>query len=330
MKPVPIQPAHRVAPTAQPSNLPTKRYRIFVTVCTRRRPKMLERFLNSFLALQNPDDADVVLLVVENDTNNSMQRLVETKQLTSQNKIIYFWESKLGIPIARNRCIEIAAKNNATHIAFIDDDEWLSTDWLVKMWRYINSLESNHVIQGPVVSIMPSSSPEHLASFFQRRIKETGTELGTCATNNLLAPIDIFDRYNLRFDESQPLAGGTDSKVFSMAKSKGVKLVYCSDALVYESVPPERANLTWLTHRHFRVGLNMGERRMPEGFIANTGYFLAQLLRTTLRLNKTVFYYASGNNTKQTEYWLKTCATFGSALAPLGLKIDSYTKTDGS
>ncbi|MCG8313034.1 MAG: glycosyltransferase [Pseudomonadales bacterium] len=290
---------------------------------------MLERFLDSFIALSPPEDAHVSLLVVENNHSDAMRSLIEKKQNSSPNPIFYHLETKLGIPIARNTCLKIARAKGATHVAFTDDDEWLAENWLTQMWKYMKSLDSNHIVQGPVISVLPASAPGYLASYFQRQIKKTGTKLNTCATNNLLAPIALFEKHELTFDESRPLAGGSDTKVFSQANSKGVNLVFYSDALVYEAIPSDRANMRWLTRRYFRIGLDLGTRRTKSGRLNSLIYAFNQALKAISRLIKAGYYSAKGNKLKRSENWLKACKTLGCSLSQLGIRINSYSKVEG-
>lgn len=289
---------------------------------------MLRKLLTSFQSVLSPLDADVIFVVVENDTQANAKHLVlEHKK---HFKVIYDWEPRLGIPLARNKCVEIAINQKATHIVFIDDDEWLPKDWLVKLWGYYLEQNPNTVVQGSVTPIFPPNTPEYFKPFFQPKEKPTGTQLHMCATNNVLVPIQLFTEYKLRFDESRPLAGGTDSKLFRQARALGIELIYTSEAQVYEDIPVERVSYKWISKRHFRIGLTIGEHKKLEGPTRWIQHCTTKVTNTSWRFIKSAFYLAKGNKSKHMKSWIKGCRSLGELLGPLGFKVDSYKEVQGN
>lgn len=305
--------------------------KIMITVCTRSRPKMLSKLLDSAISMKLVPEIDTSFLVVENDTEKKSYSLVCEKQAQSKNlKIFYSWEPRLGIPIARNHCLDFAKKMGATHIAFVDDDEWFPEDWLQNIWSYYKTTPPATVIQGPVIPVFQAGTSEHLKQFFYPKQRKTGQQLHMCATNNVLVPFSIFSKHDLRFDETHPMAGGTDSKLFRAARAKGVDLVFCSDAHVYEEIPKERATYKWLTKRHFRVGLTIGEHTEFNTKLYIPIYIASRIRDTAWRSIKTAYYCARGNKTKQAKSWIKACRSAGELLGPVGVRVDSYNKIQGS
>ena len=297
-----------------------------VCVCTRQRPNMLRKLIDSYTQLNVPNEATVSLEVIENDNAQHCKAIVEQ---FSANSVHYHHEPRLGIPFARNRSVQAAIDKNADYLAFVDDDEWFTESWLTELWTYASSQPQGTVIQGSVVSVLPEGTPEYFLPFFQRKELETGSELHMCRTNNVLVPVSVFKEHQLKFDESRPFAGGTDSKLFREAKALGVPLIYCAEAVVFENVPLERLSYRWLSKRYFRVGLTMGEH-LDIGSqsarvlhtIKKTAAFLKYSLKSTL-------YLALQKKQKHLKSWLKGCQKLGEGLGPWGVKVDSYRNVQG-
>ncbi|MBN9619121.1 MAG: glycosyltransferase family 2 protein, partial [Actinobacteria bacterium] len=61
-------------------------------------------------------------------------------------------------------------------------------------------------------------------------------------------------RWGLRFDEDFGLAGGSDTLFTRQLVRAGGRIVYCSDAVVTDPVPVDRATRAWVLRRRFRFG----------------------------------------------------------------------------
>ncbi len=290
---------------------------------------MLSRFIESYLQLKLPAGLSISLEVVENDQQQHMQGLV-TSAGTTSHPAYYHHQPKLGIPCARNTSIHAALDRQASHIAFVDDDERFDPDWLVNIWAYLNSQTEETVVHGAVYSVLPPSVPKYYEAFFQRQIEPTDTELDFCRTNNVILPLTVLTRHGLWFDESKPLAGGTDSKLFRAAHALGVPIKSCAEAVIYEDIPLERANVRWLSHRNFRIGLTMGEQASQGADANQVTHFLRQSGKATSCLTK---YLARTlllqRKEKNIRYWFKACKTIGCGLGSLGVKVDAYKNVQG-
>lgn len=316
-----------IAPLFMPSHMPVPH--VSVCVCSRERPKMLSKLIDSFVAMEVPSSLTVSLEVVENDTTSRCKAMVEQYQNHKTHQVNYHHEPRLGIPFARNRCIEIARQNEADYLAFVDDDEWFTEAWLTTIWQYATSQPTGSVIQGSVRSTLPAGAPAHYLPFFQRKELATGSSLHMCRTNNVLVPVSLFSEHHLRFDESRPFAGGTDSKLFRKAHALGVPLIYCDEAVVNEDVPAERLRLTWLTKRYFRIGLTMGEHLTFSGSMPKAIHTVKRTVAFLKYSFKSILYLLLLRKQKHLKSWLKGCQKLGEGLGPWGIKVDSYKKVQG-
>ncbi|HVG46364.1 MAG TPA: hypothetical protein VM890_16590, partial [Longimicrobium sp.] len=126
----------------------------------------------------------------------------------------------------------------------------------------------------------------------------TGTPIRAAATNNALVTARVLRSVPGPFDPEFGLTGGSDSLFFLRAAREGARLVSADDAVVEESVPPERLRARWLLRRAFRVGngavfceraLPAGSRRVGQRVAKATGRLMAGavLLPPSLLLGRT-------------------------------------------
>jgi cellulose synthase/poly-beta-1,6-N-acetylglucosamine synthase-like glycosyltransferase len=90
--------------------------------------------------------------------------------------------------------------------------------------------------------------------FFAPTRRPTGARLDTAYTNNALVRGRALAEQDELFDASFTLGVGEDAELFGRLAARGFRIVWADDALVYESVPPERACTRWLLRRGFAVG----------------------------------------------------------------------------
>jgi len=288
---------------------------------------MLSRLLESLGDMVYPEDILVSIDIFENGATKTLTELIQKISKRIPVEVNHHWEQRLGIPIVRNTAIKVAKDTNVTHIIFIDDDERVDQFWLENLWNYYLQCEASTVIQGAVISSIETKKNPHLHYHFQRPIKSTGDTLESCATNNVLINLKVLLDHELSFDETRPLAGGTDSKLFHKAHACGIPMSYCAEAVVYEDIPEERVGIAWLGKRHFRIGLTVGQNKKKEGeklsYPFNHGWLafrsLAKSITALIRFNRQKFH--------KRWLWASKCA--GKALGFFNVTIDSYKKIDG-
>ena len=105
--------------------------RIDICVCTYRRPA-LEETLHSIGMLNVPDGAAVRVIVADNDAVPSARDLVYRMASLLPFNVSYVHCPASNISLARNACLETATGDL---MAFVDDDETVSPDWLIELLR---------------------------------------------------------------------------------------------------------------------------------------------------------------------------------------------------
>ncbi|WP_022960576.1 glycosyltransferase family 2 protein [Spongiibacter tropicus] len=238
---------------------------INIAICSCQRPRLLSQALGSLAAMQRPHGIRLLISVIDNDRDGSARPVFDQWAPHFGDELVYQLERKRGIPCARNNAIDVAHEHGADYLIFIDDDEWVEPNWLCELYGYAIQLGGQAVVHGGVVPELPEGAPAYMREIFFEKRRATGTELGSCATNNVLIPIFVTRDLALRFDESRPLAGGTDTIFFCAAVERGVKIFECADARVHEEIPLSRLSSRWLAKRKYRAGITLARRKRAAG-----------------------------------------------------------------
>jgi len=301
---------------------------ILIAVCTRRRPRMLRRCLESLISINPPENTDVTILAVENDEQAGMKQLVHELAGRSPFPLQHRQETRQGIPFARNRALDAAVEGGFDYLAFLDDDEWVEADWLNKLYGYAIEKGGKAVIHGHVVSEFPKEAPAHLIPLMQRKEKPTGTRLDSCATNNVIMPLAMVREFDLRFDERNPFAGGEDVLFFFSAHQHGVEIFECSEAVVHEEIPLNRMSLEWLAKRKYWMGIGQLKRDLQRG--EKAGFILPKAFCSLVfRVPVVVLFAVLLNRGLFARHWLKLCKTAGTIGGLLGKESETYRTVDG-
>ncbi|WP_454085384.1 glycosyltransferase family 2 protein [Georgenia sp. Marseille-Q6866] len=229
-----------------------------MTVITYKRPESLAAMLDSLHRMQATTPFRVA--VVDNDSDGSAEAVVAQHPCEAE----YSLETEPGIAAARNRCLDLLEETDDA-IAFLDDDEFVSERWLGDLVSVANAYEAD-LVGGPVMSVVPESAPAWLRSgdFYQRRVRPTGDRSGLPGSGNVLVRRSFLTaNADLRFSSTYSFTGGSDTEFFGrLVGERGARLVWSSDAVVSESVQPERLSFRWLLRRYTRGGEVMARVRL--------------------------------------------------------------------
>ena len=224
---------------------------ICVCICTYKRPELLERLL---LALQNQETKELFnysIVVVDNDQEQSAQVVVENIQ--KNNTIKYLHEPQKNIAIARNKAVTHA---HGEFIALIDDDEFPKTDWLLNLYQTLEKYKVDGIL-GPVKPYFDKTPPRWLvkSKLCERPTHETGKVLDwdDTRTGNVLIRRKIFNEKENLFDPDFAIQG-EDKDFFRRMTARGYVFIWCNEAPVYETVPPDRWKKTYFLKRAFIQG----------------------------------------------------------------------------
>lgn len=296
---------------------------INICVCTCQRNKLLSDCLESIAGAQIPFNTKVHVTVVDNDPGRSANDLVSKLSESYPLELHYSVEPRRGIPCARNRAIDVTHQLECDYLVFVDDDEQVDVSWLSALYGYVCKQGGDIIVSGDVIAELPADTPLSIQGLFGSKERYTGQVLKTCATNNVIIPAFVTRDLGLRFDESHPLAGGTDTIFFVEAVARGVRIVRCVEALVYESIPSSRANLAWLMKRKYRAGITEAWRKRQKGR-GSLRIMLSAALVMLVETTKAVVLAVLGLTLARNKCWLKASKSAGVFMGVLGSRVDSY------
>ncbi|HIB64517.1 MAG TPA: glycosyltransferase [Phycisphaerales bacterium] len=235
---------------------------IVIAVPTLGRPVYLRRCLESLAELQIPDGKELALCLVDNNPDGQAHSLFSEIDLPFAKH--YVQAPERGLSHARNRGIEKALELNADYIAFIDDDETASPEWLYEGAARMD-VGDGDVVCGPRTFHLPETTPEWIRKLSVFR-KRTSVDI-VASTSNVLFKISLVREWGLRFRLAFNFTGGEDKVFFLEAADRGARTVWAPGAEVHEAVPATRATLKWFLQRKFRSGIT---RVLQKRFLVNT------------------------------------------------------------
>jgi len=308
--------------------------RVCISLCTRNRPKMLRQCIDSINSSLSGVNFSVFIVVVENYHEDCCRSALENY---SDLDIYYYLETKMGIPFARNRGIEEALKIGFDWLIFIDDDEFVSEDWLCNLVSSANKHEAE-VITGPRIRIYPDTTPVWMPRNPGQN-PETGTLLDTTYTANTMAAARLFeaDGLAMRFDTRLRYTGGSDNEFFRRFTRMGGKIVWVREARLFEEVPEARATLSWHAERYVRMANNgVIIARLHGGNGKAFSYALPRVVGQVARglargiLGLVLFIPNRDAGLKKlANAWMNFSSAYGFLLGALNIRSTPYKKIQG-
>ncbi len=228
--------------------------RVRVGIATFRRNDGLAAALAGLAAQRLPPAAaEVSVVVVDNNPDGRAHALVAATAAGFPWPLAYVHETRPGLSPARNAALAAAA--DADFLAFLDDDEVPSPDWLAQLLA-VQAARDADVVTGPTLPRYERPPPDWLREgrFLEPRRWPDGAAVETAFTGNVLVRMAAVRRAGARFDERLSFIGGEDIHFFDRLRRAGARLHWADGAVVRESVPPSRATLRWLLRRWMRTG----------------------------------------------------------------------------
>lgn len=236
-----------------------------IGVITRGRPGMLADLLDGLASLERPAGVRLCFILVENAPRTELDAVVAAfrGRLGPDDALIHTAEPRLGIPVARNRVLDLALEAGADHLAFLDDDVRPDPGWLRQLHGAV-ARRGLDLAGGPIRVRPPAGKIGMLRGMVWRGVRfrmvrverlaawrEANGSDGqvTIITSNWMARMDFLRRNGIRFDESLGFSGGSDTRLHRAVRQAGGRTGWVSAAIASETWPVERLSLGYLYRR---------------------------------------------------------------------------------
>src|SRR5262249_31378926 len=226
----------------------------------------------------------------------------------------YFVEPEKNLALARNRAVEGAQGN---FVAFIDDDEFPSSDWLLQLYEACHTFNADGVL-GPVKPHFEEAPPQWIvkSGVLQRPSHTTGHVLHwrETRTGNVLLRKDLFDIVGNCFDSAFGRQG-EDLDFFRRMIGKGYIFVWCNEAAVYETQPKERQR------RCYQIQKALVRGSVAYSHIPTKRGVLKSAIAICVYTTALPFLHFAGHHRFMTSL-IKDCHHLGKLLAFLGFRAE--------
>jgi succinoglycan biosynthesis protein ExoM len=229
--------------------------KIAICIPTYKRSLMLEKLILSIFECTNDKSLikDVNIIIIDNDidisaqdtTNRLRHRIIENYQLH------YYNYPAKGLANVRNQLIKNALTQNPDFLVFVDDDEYVTSEWLNELVKTIINNNAD-AVYGPRIRVFEKKVPKSIEYWFTYKEYPDNTLLPILETGNIILRVSSLLKFNVWFDARFNITGAEDYYFGVQILKKGAKFYWASNALVYETIPDNRANLKWLIKRFYR------------------------------------------------------------------------------
>lgn len=293
--------------------------RITVCICTYRRLEQLTQLLQAVNEQQTDGCFTIACVVVDNEPSESARSVLTLNLSNLASPVRYAVEPARNLATVRNRACDLA---DGEFLAFIDDDELPQPDWLLCLWRTLNSSKADAVL-GPVRPRFDVEPPKWIvrSRICERPSYTTGTQLHwrQTRTGNVLLRRSVIAADGIRFDPAYA-SGGEDVDFFRRSARAGKTVVWCQEAPVYEMVPAPRLRRSYYLRRALlqgRVSLRYAtERATPLSLALVVGKALVAAGAYSLALP---FLFLCGDHIGM-KYLIKDCHHVSRLLAAFGFQ----------
>jgi glycosyltransferase involved in cell wall biosynthesis len=220
---------------------------IAVCICTYKRVCFLKRLLGELSRQESEGRFTFSIVVADNDPLQSAKPVVLEFGAGSSIPIRYCVQPEQNIALTRNKAIENA---KGDFVAFIDDDEFPITTWLVTLFKACEQYGVDGVL-GPVKPYFETEPPGWVVKgkFYDRPTYPTGFVIDwrKGRTGNVLLKQRLFPAGEQAFRPD--FLTGEDQDFFRRKIDEGRAFVWCNEAVAYEIVPPIRWDRRFMLRR---------------------------------------------------------------------------------
>ena len=310
---------------------------------------MFARLLDSLVNLNRPDGVLLQFVFIENDGVLHINEAVKdfSERLGQEEAVFVDVESRLGIPVVRNRILNTALDMQSNYLASIDDDEVADANWLIELYSEAQARKLDLVGGVTRMEEFDASNLKMFQKLVYRdlRVRQEKSERSSAdrhasgcdgaikiSTCNMLCRLDFIRSNQIRFDEALRFSHGEDHDFYMQVKDAGGATGYAPRALVDEIVHVNRLSPRFqfnLSRNVARASYNIryaqNKRRVNREWVRSSCFVLGKIVLGCSRLLCSCF-----NRGRSFVRGLKgIAAAIGRLEAMLGAQDVHYKHTDG-
>lgn len=230
-------------------------HNIAICIPTYKRPLMLKKLIVSIndCNIEKQLINDINIIIVDNDIDKTAETTINQFMKGSDgiSKIFYYNYPVKGLSNVRNELINKALLLNPGYLIFIDDDEYVTPNWLNELVKTM-IVNNGDLTVGPVIPIFENNVSRYINCWFDRPTYLNNSKLDFIITGNLIINVKSLRECNIRFDPRFNKTGSEDSYFGIQMIKRGATIYWADNAIAYETISKNRANLKWLIQRWFR------------------------------------------------------------------------------
>lgn len=302
------------------------RYNIAICIPTYQRPLLLKKLIESIVNsnINKQSIKDVIIIVVDNDINKTAGNIVaELKESISDIwQLQYFNYAEKGLASVRNELFKRALEHNPDFIVGIDDDEYVTPEWLNELVSTITTTNGDMAV-APYIPIFDPPVPSYISYWFKYPKLSNNQQIKFFHGGNFILRVSFLLKQKIRFDKRFNTTGAEDTFFGMNSLAKGGRIYWAGKAIAYETFQKNRASLQWLIKRRFRTAITytyilLLEKKyllLIKKIAVNIIYLIIGIIGLILMLTNSKF-----------KYWgiLKVAEALGGFAGMVNIKFHEY------
>ncbi len=223
---------------------------ILIGVGTYNRNELLANCLEHIAKQSVPENCEIRVIVADNNPDKKAFEVYEKFVESYPFKIYYEHESKKSIGAVRNVVLKKSVEICADYVAFLDDDEYPTSEWIIELYKTMISIGADGATSAPIPIVGGEKSA--IANHYKKR--KQGSIRKVFCTNSVIFSTKLMTESDIWFDENFGMMTGEDIDFSSRASVKGYKFAWCNKELLYDIIPANRETIEWKMDRSVNNG----------------------------------------------------------------------------
>jgi len=246
---------------------------ISIIICTYNRSQYLKKVLENLLLLKNDGSFDHEIIIVDNNSKDNTQEIVES-YILKNNKFKYFFEPKQGKSNALNTGI---SRSIGDIIAFTDDDVIINNDWVQNIANFSKENDFD-AIGGRIIPLYCDGTPQWIKDCsdilsgpivnhdYGEEIQPYNKKMLPFVGANMVIKQKMFKDYggfNVRLGAGTGTMG-EDSEFYRRLQSANMRIFYNPKILIIHPVDKNRMNLKYFAQWHMSSGKHFALKNIED------------------------------------------------------------------